>query len=196
MAWTRHCHPANPCWPCLSLCGSVWFREVFSPSGPLELGPTKRPGDWQKRKCLASRLLQISSPIRRRCTMPRSPACHAVRLGHLCKENRAGSEKAIPPIQVSDVEPTRWLVLPAAGGEEEDGVIPKNPRSVASSSEKPALGRAWKLAGVCLAGVRKGGALFHQPSRNSPIRWSLPGGGLPRDYSTHAPSPGRPLSVC
>lgn len=67
--------------------------------------------------------------------------------------------------------------MPAADGEEEEGHS-QEPRSVASSSEKPALVRALKLAGVFLAGVRKGGALFHQPSRNSPMRWSQLGGGL------------------
>lgn len=61
---------AWPCWPCVVLCGSARC------SRPLE-GPHKRPGDWQKRKCLASRLLQISSPIRERCTMPRLLACDA-----------------------------------------------------------------------------------------------------------------------
>lgn len=172
--------------------GPVWFCVVPREcSRPLE-GPHKRPGDWQKRKCLASRLLQISSPIRRGARCP--GFWRAMRRGWARREDEI--RIAIPIRSVGLTWSHQESRIPAAGGEE-DGVVSKSPWSVASSSEKPALGRAWKLAGVCLAGVRKGGALFHQPSRNSPIRWSRLGGGLPRDHSTHPPfTPRRPSRPC
>lgn len=64
----------------VALCGSMWFRErALRCSRPLERrrGPTKRPGDWQKRKCLASRLLQISPPIRGGHDCPSGMRCVA-----------------------------------------------------------------------------------------------------------------------
>lgn len=188
MAWQRHCHPANPCWVLAVCLPCAWFSVV--PRGVLALwrrSPTKEPGDWQKRKCLASRLLQISSPIRGKARCP--GRWRAMRRGWAtCAQSNKGEvREGQSPHQVLTWSHQVCLVYqrPTA---RMDGVIPKNPRSVASSSaKKPVLGRAWKLAGACLAGVRKGGALFHQPSRNSPMRWGPPGGGLPRDHSTHAP---------
>lgn len=185
--------------------GPVWCRVAPARcSRPLELwrGTHKRPGDWQKRKCLASRLLQISSPIRSNARVPRWRRGRAI-----CAESSARGEGQRSEQPRSGLTWSRQASrMPAAGGEEEEqegrGHSQEKPRSVASSSEKPALRRAWKLAGVRLAGVRKGGALFHQPSRNSPMKvepaW---GGGLPRHHCTHpscpCPSfPGQPFRPC
>ncbi|KAI7783233.1 hypothetical protein LA080_012157 [Diaporthe eres] len=132
----------------LALCGPVWFRESIL---ALWRGPTKdreigrNENAWPP-DCSRSR--RRSEEVHDAQVL----ACDAARLGQIHQESR----------------------IPAAGGEE-DGVVPKSLWSVASSSKKPALGRAWKLAGVCLAGVRKGGALFHQPSRNSPAVQTLRG---------------------
>lgn len=155
--------------------GPVWCGVAPARcSRPLELwrGAHKRPGDWQKRKCLASRLLQISSPIRSKARVPRWRRGRAICAESSEQCTRRRTEERATPFR-TDVEPSGVSYASGrrrGGGAGGRGHSQEKPRSVASSSQKPALGRAWKLAGVCLAGVRKGGALFHQPSRNSPMK--------------------------
>lgn len=131
------------------LCGSVWFREsvavgcVFSPFWRGEGGPQNDREIGRNEKCLASRLLQISWPIRggHYCS-----SGHAMRCAHPCRIKchlRSWREKQNPRRSWTwSPQVVSYAKLPAARhDEEEEGNSPraKEPGSVASSSEKPVL---------------------------------------------------------
>lgn len=115
------------CWPC-------WRVLALWPFGG---GPQKDLEIGTNEKCLASRLLQISSPIREaRCP------CDAIAVERpSAQSRRVRSQEDQTPVS-SDVEPSGCLVLcmPAWPTARRRRVIPQEPRSVASSSEK---NRCW-----------------------------------------------------
>lgn len=186
MAWQRHCHPANPCWVlavlalCVILCGSARC------SRPLEEGPHKRPGDWQKRKCLASRLLQISSPIR---GSPRCPGrWRAMRRGWAtCAESKADIREGQSPHQVLTwshqvclvyQRPTARMVGVIPKKSKERGIVERKKTGAEKGME---IGRSLSSRGA------KRRCAVSPAKPQFPYEVEPPGGGLSRDHSTHAP---------
>lgn len=106
------------CWPCLPC---AWFYVV--PRGVLALwsrGAPQKTGRLAETKMLGLQIAPDLVADQRECTMPRSLACDAARLDHLCRKQGRHQRGTIPP-SGSDVEPSGVSRIPAADGEDGRG---------------------------------------------------------------------------
>lgn len=175
----------------LALCGSVWFRESVL---ALWSGGPQKTGRLAETKMLGLQIAPDLVADQKKVHDAQDAGVRCGAVGPSVQENRAGSEKANPIHQV-----LTWSHqvsrIRAAGGEE-DGVIPKIPKERGIVERKTGAGEGMEIGRSLSSRGAKRRCAVSPAKPQFPYKVEPPGGGLPRDYSPHAPFPSHAVFLC